>query len=164
MRHCRALHSTPSVLNVRYNGAKKQDPDVHRGRRTGLCSVAVACRHYLVSTSVFAASPKLPFTLLLSCGQSQPLYEPGKTEHELSDASSPAPPLEHSSLRHAVFLPNLWLSSLWNGCAAPGGMLPFSLRVCFQGEENRAWRVNVWQLLPSAAKAGPDTHPQKYSS
>ena len=34
----------------------------------------------------------------------------------------------------------------------------------FQGEENRAWRVNVWQLLPSAAKAGPDTHPQRYSS
>ena len=107
---------------------------------------------------------QLPFTLLLSCGQSQPLYEPGKTEHELSDASSPAPPLEHSSLRHAVFLPNLWLSSLWNGCAAPVGVLPFSLRVCFQGEENRAWRVNVWQLLPSAAKVGPYTHPQKYSS
>ena len=113
---CESLSSTaqhPSVLNVRYNGAKKQDPDVHRGRRTGLCSVA--CRHYLVSTSVFAASPKLRFTLLLSCGQSQPLYEPGKTEHELSHASSPAPPLEHSGLRHAVFLPNLWLSSLGMG-------------------------------------------------
>lgn len=59
VRHCRALHNSPSVLSVRYSGAKRRGPDVRRGPGQ-LCSMA--CRHYLGSTSIFAASLKLPFT------------------------------------------------------------------------------------------------------